>query len=73
MLHFEKQIKRGQRSDYAESVQSPSQYPSFVLLKEEKNVWRRHLGSCNTWNFLERMIFEELSKEEALVEWFGRK
>lgn len=32
MLHFEKQIKRGQRSDYAESVQSPSQYPSFVLV-----------------------------------------
>lgn len=32
MLHFEKQIKRGQRSDYAESVQSPSQYPCFVLV-----------------------------------------
>ena len=44
-----------------------------ALLQEEKNVWRRHLGSRNTWNFLERMIFEELSKEEALVEWFGRQ
>lgn len=32
MLHFEKQIKRGQRSDYTESVQSPSHYPSFVLV-----------------------------------------
>lgn len=32
MLHFEKQIKRGQRSDYTESVQSPSHYSSFVLV-----------------------------------------
>lgn len=44
-----------------------------ALLKEEKNVWREHIVSCNTWNFLERMIFEELSKEEALVEWFRRQ
>ena len=43
-----------------------------ALLEEEKNVWRQHLESRNTWNFLERMIFEELSKEEALVEWFRR-
>lgn len=44
-----------------------------ALLEEEKNVWRQHLESRNTWNFLERMIFEELSKEEALVEWFRRQ
>ena len=43
-----------------------------ALLEEEKNVWCQHLESPNTWNFLERMIFEELSKEEALVEWFRR-
>lgn len=44
-----------------------------ALLEEEKNVWRQHLGSRNTWNFLERMIFEKLSKEETLVEWFRRQ
>ena len=31
MLHFEKQVKQGQRSDYADSV-LPSRYPSFVLV-----------------------------------------
>ena len=32
MLHFEKQVKQGQRSDYADSVLPPSRYPSFVLV-----------------------------------------
>ena len=40
------------------------------LLREEKDVWRQHLKSPNTWNFLELQIFEELSKPEALTDWF---
>lgn len=32
MLHFEVQVKQGQRADYGPSVKSPSQYPAFVLV-----------------------------------------
>lgn len=32
MLHFEVQVKHGERSDYLASVSNPSQYPSYILV-----------------------------------------
>ena len=45
MLHFEVQVKQGARSDYLQSVLSPSQYPSYILVFNDD--WSDY--NCYTW------------------------
>lgn len=44
-LHFEVQLKKGQRSDYSKSVSNPSRFPSFVLVFNDD--WNDY--SYKTW------------------------
>lgn len=57
-IHFEVQVKQGERADYLNSVQNPTQYPCYILVFNDN--WNDY--GCYTWFCLYRFQSEQEKK-----------